>query len=159
MRTTFDLTPLYRSSIGFDRVLDALEAARRVESIDKWPPYNISKIGEDDYRITMAVAGFTQNDVTVTQERNMLVVSGEKTGEDNGQYLHRGINGRAFQRRFELADHVKVSDASLVNGLLTIELKRELPEEMKPRRIAVGSTGSHPKVETKRIEAGNKQAA
>lgn len=88
----------------------------------------------------------------------MLVVSGEKTGEDNGQYLHRGINGRAFQRRFELADHVKVSDASLVNGLLTIELKRELPEEMKPRRIAVGSTGSPPKVETKRIEAG-KQAA
>lgn len=158
MRTTFDLTPLYRSSIGFDRVLDALEAASRVESIDKWPPYNIAKIGEDDYRITMAVAGFTQDDVTVTQERNMLVVSGEKTGEDNGQYLHRGINGRAFQRRFELADHVKVSDASLVNGLLTIELKRELPEEMKPRRIAVGSTGSPPKVETKRIEAG-KQAA
>jgi molecular chaperone IbpA len=158
MRTTFDLTPLYRSSIGFDRVLDALEAASRVESIDKWPPYNIAKIGEDDYRITMAVAGFTQDDVTVTQERNMLVVSGEKTGEDNGQYLHRGINGRAFQRRFELADHVKVSDASLVNGLLTIELKRELPEEMKPRRIAVGSTGSPPKVETKRIDAG-KQAA
>lgn len=158
MRTTFDLTPLYRSSIGFDRVLDALEAASRVESIDKWPPYNIAKIGEDDYRITMAVAGFTQDDVTVTQERNMLVVSGEKTGEDNGQYLHRGINGRAFQRRFELADHVKVSDASLVNGLLTIELKRELPEEMKPRRIAVVSTGSPPKVETKRIEAG-KQAA
>jgi molecular chaperone IbpA len=158
MRTTFDLTPLYRSSIGFDRVLDALEAASRVESIDKWPPYNIAKIGEDDYRITMAVAGFTQDDVTVTQERNMLVVSGEKTGEDNGQYLHRGINGRAFQRRFELADHVKVSDASLVNGLLTIVLKRELPEEMKPRRIAVGSTGSPPKVETKRIDAG-KQAA
>lgn len=158
MRTTFDFTPLYRSSIGFDRVLDALEAASRVESIDKWPPYNIAKIGEDDYRITMAVAGFTQDDVTVTQERNMLVVSGEKTGEDNGQYLHRGINGRAFQRRFELADHVKVSDASLVNGLLTIELKRELPEEMKPRRIAVVSTGSPPKVETKRIEAG-KQAA
>lgn len=158
MRTTFDFTPLYRSSIGFDRVLDALNAASRVEPIDKWPPYNIAKIGEDDYRITMAVAGFTQDELTVTQEQNMLVVSGEKTGEDKRQYLHRGINGRAFQRRFELADHVKVSDASLVNGLLTIELKRELPEEMKPRRIAVASNGSPPKGQTRRIEAG-KQAA
>jgi molecular chaperone IbpA len=158
MRTTFDFTPLYRSSIGFDRVLDALEAASRVESIDKWPPYNIAKIGEDDYRITMAVAGFNQDELTVTQEQNMLVVSGEKTGEDNGQYLHRGIDGRAFQGRFELADHVKVSDAGLVNGLLTIELKRELPDEMKPRRIAIVSTGSLPKLETKRIDAG-KQAA
>lgn len=158
MRTTFDFTPLYRSSIGFDRVLEALEAASRVESIDKWPPYNIAKIGEDDYRITMAVVGFAQAELTVTQEQNMLVVSGKRTGEDNGQYLHRGVNGRAFQRRFELADHVKISDASLVNGLLTIELKRELPEETKPRRIAVASTGLPPKVETKRIEAG-KQAA
>jgi molecular chaperone IbpA len=158
MRTTFDFTPLYRSSIGFDRVLDALEAASRVESIDKWPPYNIAKIGEDDYRITMAVAGFTQDDVTATQERNVLVVSGEKTGEEKGQYLHRGINGRAFRRRFELADHLKVSDASLVNGLLTIELKRELPEQMKPRKIAITSAGRLPKLETKRVEAG-KQAA
>jgi molecular chaperone IbpA len=158
MRTTFDFTPLFRSSIGFDRMVDALEAASRVESIDKWPPYDIAKTGEDDYRITMAVAGFTQDDLTVSQEQNMLIVSGEKTGEDNGQYLHRGIDGRAFQRRFELADYVKVSGASLVNGLLTIELKRELPEEMKPRRIAIASAGRLPKLETKRGEAA-KQAA
>jgi molecular chaperone IbpA len=158
MRTTFDFTPLYRSSIGFDRMFDALDAASRVESIDKWPPYNIAKYGEDDYRITMAVAGFTQDELTVTQEQNMLVVSGKKTGEDNGQYLHRGIDGRAFQRRFELADHVKVSDASLVNGLLAIELKRELPEEMKPRRIAIASAGQLPKLETRQVEA-EKQAA
>jgi molecular chaperone IbpA len=158
MRTTLDFTPLFRSSIGFDRVLDALEAASRVESIDKWPPYNIEKSGEDEYLVTIAVAGFAQGELTVTQEQNMLVVSGEKAGENGGQYLHRGISGRTFQRRFELADHVKVSGANLVNGLLTIELTRELPEEMKPRRIAIGAAGSLPKPETKQIEAGRQAA-
>ncbi len=158
MRTTFDFSPLFRSSIGFDRMLNALEAASRVEQIDNWPPYDIAKTGEDDYRITMAVAGFSQDELTVTQEQNMLVVSGQKTGEDNGEYLHRGIAGRAFQRRFELADHVKVVGASLVNGLLTIDLKRELPDEMKPRRIEIATDNGLPAVETKKIEA-DKQAA
>lgn len=158
MRTTFDFSPLFRSTIGFDRMLNALEAASRVESIDNWPPYDIAKIGEDDYRITMAVAGFGEEELTLTQEQNMLMVSGQKTGEDNGQYLHRGIAGRAFQRRFELADHVKVVGASLVNGLLTINLKRELPEEMKPRKIEITTGEALPRAETKQIEAG-KQAA
>ena len=158
MRTTFDFSPLFRSSIGFDRMLNALEAASRVEQIDNWPPYDIAKTGEDDYRITMAVAGCSQDELTVTQEQNMLVVSGQKTGEDNGEYLHRGIAGRAFQRRFELADHVKVVGASLVNGLLTIDLKRELPDEMKPRRIEIATDNGLPAVETKKIEA-DKQAA
>ena len=153
MRTTFDFTPLYRSSIGLDRMLDALETASRVETIDSWPPYDIAKTGEDDYRITMAIAGFSQDELDITQEQNMLLVSGQKAGDEEAQYLHRGIAGRAFKRRFELADHVKVVGAGLVNGLLTIDLKREIPEEMKPRRIEIGS-----EVKAKQIEA-KKQAA
>jgi molecular chaperone IbpA len=154
MRTTFDFAPLFRSSIGFDRMLDALETASRVTSVDNWPPYDIVKTGEDDYHISMAVAGFTQDDLTITQEQNMLIVIGQKIGdeEDDRQYLHRGIAGRAFQRRFELADHVKVVAAGLANGLLTIDLKREVPEEMKPRRIAIASGRGLPKAETKQIE-------
>lgn len=155
MRTTFDFAPLFRSSVGFDRMLDALESASRVASIDNWPPYDIVKVDEDDYRISMAVAGFTQADLTITQEQNLLMVAGQKSGDDeaNGQYLHRGITARAFQRRFELADHVKVVGASLVNGLLTIDLKREIPEEAKPRRIAIAAAEALPTVETKQIEA------
>jgi molecular chaperone IbpA len=139
-------------------MLNALQAASRVESIDNWPPYDIAKTGEDDYRITMAVAGFSQDELTITQEQNMLLVAGQKANEDNGQYLHRGIASRAFQRRFELADHVKVTGAGLVNGLLTIDLQREIPEEMKPRRIEIGAGKAAPEVETKQIEA-DKQAA
>ncbi|ACP21569.1 probable heat shock protein, hsp20 family (plasmid) [Sinorhizobium fredii NGR234] len=158
MRTTFNFTPLFRSSIGFDRMLNALEAASRVESIYSWPPYDIAKTGEDDYRITMAVAGFSQDEMAITQEQYMLMVSGQNADADDGQYLHRGIASRAFQRRFQLADHVKVVGASLANGLLTIGLKRELPEEMKPRRIEITTRKALPKVETKQIEA-EKQVA
>ena len=153
MRTTFDFTPLFRSSIGFDRMLHALEAASRVETIDNWPPYDIAKMAENDYRITMAVAGFSQDDLTITQEQNMLMVSGQKAGEDGGQYLHRGIAGRDFQRRFELYDHVKVVGASLADGMLTIDLRREIPEEMKPRRIEIAAGEALSKPETKQIEA------
>jgi molecular chaperone IbpA len=158
MRTTFDFSPLFRSSIGFDRMLNALETASRVETIDNWPPYDIVRSGEDAYRISMAVAGFGQDELSITQEPNMLMVSGQKAGEDSGQYLHRGIAGRAFQRRFELADHVKVVGASLVNGLLTIDLKREIPEEMKPRRIEIAGDQSLPKVEAKQIETEKRAA-
>ncbi|TPK71309.1 Hsp20 family protein [Mesorhizobium sp. B2-4-18] len=158
MRTTLDFSPLFRSSIGFDRMLNALEAASRVETIDNWPPYDTAKTGEDDYRITMAVAGFSQDDLTITQEQNMLMVSGQKAGEDTGHYLHRGMAERSFHRRFELADHVKVIGASLVNGLLSIDLKREIPEEMKPRKINIAAGEALPKVETKQIET-EKQAA
>lgn len=153
MRTTFDFTPLFRSSVGFDRMLNALETASRIDTVDNWPPYDIAKTGENDYRITMAVAGFGQDELDITQERNMLMVNGQKADEDKGEYLHRGIAGRAFQRRFELADHVKVVNASLVNGLLTIDLKREIPEEMKPRRIEIAAEQATPKVATKKIEA------
>ncbi|RUM95259.1 Hsp20 family protein [Pseudaminobacter arsenicus] len=158
MRTAFDFSPLYRSSIGFDRVFDLLENANRVATIDNWPPYDIARTGEDDYRITMAVAGFSQDELSITQEQNMLVVSGQKSGEDTGEYLHRGIAGRPFERRFQLADHVKVTGAGLENGLLTVDLKLELPEEMKPRRIEISSAAAMPNVVQHKIEA-EKQAA
>lgn len=158
MRTTFNFTPLFRSSIGFDQMLNALEPASRVESIDNWPPYDIAKLGEDDYRITMSVAGFSQDELTITQEQNMLMVSGRKANEQDREYLHRGIAVQSFQRRFELADHVKVAGVSLVNGLLTVDLKREVPEEMKPRLIEIRASKAVPKVETRQIE-GEKLAA
>ena len=153
MRTAFDFSPLYRSSIGFDRVFDLLENASRTTTIDNWPPYDIARTGEDDYRITMAVAGFNRDELSMTQERNMLVVSGQKSGEDTGEYLHRGIAGRTFQRRFQLADHVRVTGARLENGLLTIDLKREIPEEMKPRRIEIGGGKAAPKIESTKTKA------
>jgi molecular chaperone IbpA len=160
MSNTLDFAPLFRSTIGFDRILDTLESASRLRSIDTWPPYDIVRKSEDDYRISMAVAGLTENDLTITQEQNMLLVAGRRSSQngESGQYLHRGIAARDFQRRFQLADHVKVVDASLVNGLLTIDLKRELPEEMKPRRIAIAAGEALPKVETKQIQP-EKQAA
>ena len=131
MSNTLDFAPLFRSTIGFDRFLDTLESASRVTSIDTWPPYDIVRKSEDDYRISMAVAGFTESDLTITQEQNMLLVAGDRSGQDeaSGQYLHRGIAARAFKRRFELADHVKVVGASLVNGLLTIELSASFPKK------------------------------
>lgn len=156
MRTAFDFSPLYRSSVGFDRVFDLLENASR--SIDNWPPYDIARNGDDDYRITMAVAGFSQDELSMTQEQNMLLVTGEKKDEDKAEYLHRGIVCRAFERRFQLADHVKVTGAGLENGLLTIDLKREIPEEMKARRIEIGSAATTPKIAQRKIDA-EKQVA
>ncbi|WP_037078566.1 Hsp20 family protein [Neorhizobium vignae] len=158
MRTNLDFSPLFRSSIGFDRMLNALEAASRAETIDTWPPYDIVKTSENDYRIVMAVAGISQDELVMTQEQNMLIVSGQKAGGDDLQYLHRGIASGSFQRRFELADHVRVVSAGLVNGLLTIDLKRDIPEEMKPRQIEIRTGQGMPKTETKQIEA-KKQAA
>jgi molecular chaperone IbpA len=140
MRNDLDFAPLYRSSVGFDRVFNLLNNAQRLQAIDTWPPYDIVKTSDNDYRIEMAVAGFAEADLDMMQERNVLVVKGQKTEEKDGEYLHRGIAGRSFERRFELADHVKVEDASLVNGLLRIVLKREIPEAMKPRKIAIGKT-------------------
>ncbi|TCU29319.1 molecular chaperone IbpA [Rhizobium azibense] len=137
MRSTFDFSPLFRSSVGFDRMLNALEAANRMAPAENWPPYDIVKSGEDDYRIVMAVAGFSEKELTITHEQNMLIVTSEKADEDEKQYLHRGIPSQAFERRFELADYVKVTAAKLVDGLLTIDLKREIPEEMKPHRIEI----------------------
>jgi molecular chaperone IbpA len=156
MRTTLDFSPLFRSTVGFDRILDLLDNATRLTPIDNWPAYDIEKTGDDDYRITLAVAGFREDELNITQEQNLLVVSGSKSAEENQQFLYRGLAGRAFQRRFELADHVRVAGASLSNGLLLIDLKREIPEEMKPRRIAIGKVLS--KTETRQI-GSDQQAA
>lgn len=159
MRTNFDFAPLYRSSVGFDRVFDLLENAARGQTPDNWPPYDIAKTGEDAYRISMAVAGFSQDELNISTQPNLLVVEGEKSGEPNGEYLHRGIANRSFTRRFELADHVKAAGASLVNGLLTIDLQREIPEEMKPRRIEIKAATSQAKAGPRQIDGEHRQAA
>ncbi len=141
---TYDLTPLFRSTIGFDRWSNLFDAAFRGETNGvSYPPYDIEKLGEDAYRITMAVAGFGEDDLDVTVQDNLLVVSGKSAEErENGtRYLYRGIAARAFERRFSLADHVQVTAASLANGVLTIDLVREVPESLKPRRIAIGAGG------------------
>lgn len=158
MTATFDFSPFFRSSVGFDRVFNLLENAARVDPLDNWPPYDIARIGEDVYQISMAVAGFTQNDITISQEANSLCVSGAKAGEDQGDYLHRGIANRAFKRRFNLADHVKVTGASLENGMLTIQLLRELPEEMRPRRIAIEGAPSKSNDHVRQIDGNNRAA-
>lgn len=136
---SFDLSPLFRSTVGFDRMSQLIDAATRLdEGQVSYPPYNIEKTGEETYRITMAVAGFGQDDLNLVGQENSLVVSGkaQEPAESVG-YLHRGIARRAFQRRFELADHIKVKGAELANGLLHIDLVREVPEEQKPREIKI----------------------
>lgn len=140
--TTFDFSPLYRTSVGFDRLAALMSTATRQDQGNAYPPYNIRTMGEDHYQITMAVAGFSEDDIDITTEQNRLLVTGTRADETEGQgeYLHRGIATRSFKRRFNLADHVKVISASLENGLLHINLERELPEEMKPRTIKIGTS-------------------
>jgi molecular chaperone IbpA len=139
--TTYDLSPLYRTAIGFDRLADMLTNASRVDG-NGYPPYNIESRGEDEYRISMAVAGFSESDLDIVTEQNTLTVSGSRAESDDEdrEFLYRGIATRSFERRFQLADHVRVVSARLENGLLHIDLKRELPEQMKPRRIRIGGS-------------------
>jgi molecular chaperone IbpA len=149
----FDFSPLFRSAIGFDRFPSLIDAARRAsESVDSFPPYNIEKAGEDSYRITMAVAGFGPEDLNVEIRDGVLYVTGAgaQEADKDTEYLYRGIARRAFERRFQLADHVEVKSADLVNGLLNIELKRELPEALKPRSIPINSTGASKVIEGKK---------
>ena len=134
----YDFSPLFRYSVGFDRMQRLLDAAStRGEQATGYPPYNIETVGEDAYRITMAVAGFSDDDLDITVKENSLTVAGNPGGGEEAAYLHRGIAGRAFERRFDLADHVKVVGANLENGLLFIDLDREVPEALKPRRIDI----------------------
>ena len=136
---TIDLSPLYRSVVGFDRLADLLDAAG-AEAATGYPPYNIERTGENAYRVEIAVAGFRQDDLTIEVKENLLTVQGRKVANDEAKrYLHRGLAERNFERRFQLADYVIVDDASLENGLLSITLKRELPEALKPRRIAIAT--------------------
>ena len=135
---TYDLTPLFRSTVGFDRFAELFDALSRAENGNaSYPPYNIEKTGDNSYRITMAVSGFGEDDLAVTVRENLLTVAGKLADQDDANYLHRGIATRAFERKFNLEDHVKVTGAELSNGLLRIELERELPEAMKPRRINI----------------------
>ena len=144
MRTVFDFSPYRRSTVGFDRLFDTLEAAARGDGGTNYPPYDIEKTGGDAYRITLAVAGFAEDEIDLTAQQNLLLVTGKKAdGEETNEeprFLHRGIANRAFERRFQLADHVHVTGASLTNGLLAIDLVREVPEAMKPRKIAVNGS-------------------
>ena len=140
---TIDFTPLYRSAVGFDRLAGLLETAARTSQETGWPPYNIETTGENAYRIEIAVAGFKPDELTLEVKENLLTVTGRKTANDEAgtgrTYLHRGLAERDFERRFQLADYVVVSEANLVNGLLSISLKRELPEALKPRRIEIAT--------------------
>jgi len=158
----YDFAPYRRSTVGFDRLFDFLENANRVEQ-DNYPPFDIEKLGDDSYRITLAVAGFKRDEIEIVAHQNMLTISGRR-GEENGRdgnFLHMGIASRAFERKFELADFVRVTGAELSDGLLRIELAREIPEAMKPRKIEIG--GEKPKtleaVPAEEQRVGESQAA
>ena len=140
---SYDLTPLYRNTVGFDRVFDLLDQVGKVDA-GGYPPYNIERLDENDYRITLAVAGFSEENIDIVALENSLTVTGRRPDADEGRtFLYQGIAGRSFERRFQLAEHVVVTGASLANGLLNIELRREVPEAKKPRKIAInGQTGA-----------------
>jgi molecular chaperone IbpA len=139
---TFDLAPLYRSTVGFDRLFSMLDNTAGLDTAPGYPPYNIERTGDDAYRISVAVAGFADNELSIESKENTLTIRGDKqakTGETQGEVLYQGIAARAFERRFQLADHVQVIGASLVNGLLHVDLVREIPEAKKPRQIPIGN--------------------
>ncbi len=156
---TFDFTPYYRSTVGFDRLFDLLDKSVRSD----WPPYNIEKKGEDQYRITMAVAGFAPNQIEVVQHGAALLVTGQKGETQGAEMLHQGIPPATFKQTFSLADHVKVVGANVEHGLLAIDLVREVPEQLKPRRIEIGSGSDtkavKPNDPQKQIDANAKKAA
>lgn len=150
--TTLDLAPLWRSTVGFDRLFDLLEDSGRWNGGDNYPPYDIERVGEDHYQISLALAGFTPDEVSITAEQTLLTVEGRKAEKGSHQYLYQGISSRPFRRMFNLAEYVQVKGASFENGMLKIDLVREIPEAMKPRQIAISTGGDHQQVE-------NKQAA
>ena len=137
----FDFTPYRRTTVGFDRLFDLLESSSRATQNENYPPFNIERTGENDYVVTVAVAGFKPGEIDITAQQNMLVVSGSKQADsnDNRDFLHMGIASRNFERRFQLADHIHVTGADLADGLLTITLLREIPEALKPRKVAIGN--------------------
>src|SRR6202012_4694503 len=147
---TYDFSPLWRSTVGFDRLFDLAEIAQRAGE-DNYPPYNIERLAEDRYQISLAVAGFAPSDITITAEQNVVTIEGGKSDKAERDFLYRGISNRNFRRQFNLADYVQVKSATFANGLLRIELIREIPEAMKPRRIAIdgGSADNVHKLEAK----------
>ena len=147
---TYDFSPLWRSTIGFDHLADLVDSSLRQATDDNYPPYNIERSSEDHYRITLALAGFAPEDVSVTAEQNTVTIAGKKAGKDEREYLYHGIAARPFRRVFNLADYVQVKAASFKDGLLVIDLAREIPEAMKPRRIAINGATSSPQIDQKK---------
>ena len=147
--TTFDLAPLWRSTVGFDRMIDLIEDSVRWTGNDNYPPYNIERVGEDHYQVSLALAGFTPDEIGVTVEQNVLTVEGRKPDKGEHHYLYQGISSRPFRRTFNLADYVQVKEAAFVNGMLKIDLVREVPESMKPRQIAIQTGNENQQVEHK----------
>lgn len=153
MRNTIDFSPLYRSAVGFDRLVGLLDNASRSDAVPGWPPYNIERLksadedGQDSYRIEIAVAGFSAEQLKLEVKENVLSVTGTKDSDDQGRtFLHRGLAERSFERRFQLADHILVSEAELANGLLSVTLTLEVPEALKPKQIAIKTPSKKPKV-------------
>ena len=160
MRTAFDFSPFRRSTVGFDRLFDMLENTGLGQSQENYPPFDLIKTGDNDYRIELAVAGFKPEEIDITAQQNVLIVSGRKSeeSEDKGSdYIYRGIANRSFERRFALADHIQVRGADLKDGLLAIELVREIPEAMKPKKINIGTGAQQPQHD--RIGGGEQKPA
>ena len=153
MRSAFDFTPYRRSTIGFDRLFDMMENSAGPAQ-DNYPPFDLIQLGDNDYRIDLAVAGFKGDEIDITAQQNVLIVAGKKRDEDGSNFIHRGIATRSFERRFALADHIQVRNADLKDGLLSVELVREIPEAMKPRKIDIGNSS-----EQSAIGSGKQQAS
>jgi molecular chaperone IbpA len=150
MRTSFDPTSLWRSTVGFDRLFDLMDQSANYQANDAYPPYNIERTGEDHYRISLALAGFSPDEVAITAELNALTVEGKKAQKADTEFVYQGISARPFRRVFNLADYVQVKNASFEDGLLKIDLVREVPEAMKPRRIAINTGATAPTIEQKK---------
>ncbi len=148
---TLDLTPLWRSTVGFDRLFDLIDDSSRWAGEDNYPPYNIERTGEDHYQISLALAGFTSEEIAITAEQNVLTVEGRKAEKGEHQYLYQGISARPFRRVFNLADYVQVKGAAFEGGLLKIDLVREVPEAMKPRRIAINASNDNQQIEHQKV--------
>lgn len=160
MRSSFDFAPFRRSTVGFDRLFDMLENPSFGNGNENYPPFDLIKTGENDYRIELAVAGFASDEIDITAQQNVLIVSGRKSEESESKsrdYVYRGIANRSFERRFALADHIQVKGADLKDGMLAIELKREIPEAMKPRKIAI--SGEAPSKKTIEAKAEEREKA
>ena len=152
MRSAYDFAPFRRFTVGFDRLFDLLENSASAQTQDNYPPFDLVNVDENRFRISLAVAGFAQNEIDITAQQNQLVVSGKKEDDGGVNYIHRGIANRAFERRFGLADHIKVTGAGLKDGLLSIELIREIPEAMKPRKIEIAGGDQMQTLDAKKSE-------